>query len=160
MKPEVRCSNLSLNSSEVSRDSGTFSIDVKVKKRFPVKRGVSILWYFSKTPMNSIFLAKLLNTSLNSFQSLHSSCENVPIDLNGLHESVVDSDEDLTDSMDVSLDKKPLGFLETLFINWSPQSPNFFRASLYETLSENLWKKTRWTGLMRTSTSFWALHNH
>ncbi len=33
---------------------------------------------------------------------MHSSCENEPIDLNGLHESVVDSDEDLTDSMDVS----------------------------------------------------------
>ena len=36
------------------------------------------------------------------FQSIQSSCENEPIDLNGLHESVVDSDEDLTDSMDVS----------------------------------------------------------
>ena len=33
------------------------------------------------------------------FQSIQSSCENEPIDL---HESVVDSDEDLTDSMDVS----------------------------------------------------------
>ena len=34
------------------------------------------------------------------FQSMHSSCENDPIDLEGLHESVVDSDEDLADSMD------------------------------------------------------------
>ena len=37
------------------------------------------------------------------FQSLHSGCENDPIDLEGLHESVVDSDEDLADSMDVSI---------------------------------------------------------
>lgn len=37
------------------------------------------------------------------FQSMHSGCENEPIDLEGLHESVVDSDEDLADSMDVSL---------------------------------------------------------
>jgi hypothetical protein len=36
------------------------------------------------------------------FQSLHSGCDNDPIDLEGLHESVVDSDEDLADSMDVS----------------------------------------------------------
>ena len=36
-----------------------------------------------------------------SLQSLHSGCgENEPIDLEGLHESVVDSDEDLADSMD------------------------------------------------------------
>ena len=33
---------------------------------------------------------------------MHSGCENEPIDLEGLHESVVDSDEDLADSMDVS----------------------------------------------------------
>ena len=33
---------------------------------------------------------------------MHSSCENEPIDLEGLHESVVDSDEeeDMADSMD------------------------------------------------------------
>lgn len=36
----------------------------------------------------------------DTMQSLHSSCENEPIDLNGLHESVVDSDEDLADSLD------------------------------------------------------------
>ena len=40
------------------------------------------------------------------FQSLHSGCENDPIDLEGLHESVVDSDEDLADSMDVSIQLK------------------------------------------------------
>ena len=40
------------------------------------------------------------------FQSLHSGCENDPIDLEGLHESVVDSDEDLADSMDVSIKLK------------------------------------------------------
>ena len=40
------------------------------------------------------------------FQSLHSGCENDPIDLEGLHESVVDSDEDLADSMDVSVQLK------------------------------------------------------
>ncbi len=35
---------------------------------------------------------------------MHSSLENEPVDLSGLHESVVDSDEDddLADSMDVS----------------------------------------------------------
>ena len=33
---------------------------------------------------------------------MHSGCDNDPIDLEGLHESVVDSDEDLADSMDVS----------------------------------------------------------
>ena len=42
------------------------------------------------------------------FQSLHSGCENDPIDLEGLHESVVDSDEDLADSMDVSIQLKML----------------------------------------------------
>ena len=37
------------------------------------------------------------------FQSLHSGCENDTPDLTGLHESIVDSDEeDLTHSMDVS----------------------------------------------------------
>ena len=36
------------------------------------------------------------------FQSMHSSLENEPVDLSGLHESVVDSDEELADSMDVS----------------------------------------------------------
>ena len=42
--------------------------------------------------------------------------ENEPIDLEGLHESVVDSDEDLADSIDVSL--KPLSklFWEFIFI--------------------------------------------
>jgi hypothetical protein len=44
---------------------------------------------------------------------VHSSCENDPIDLNGLHESVVDSDEDLTDSMDVSA-FSPMGISLTL----------------------------------------------
>ena len=39
------------------------------------------------------------------FQSLHSGCENDTPDLTGLHESIVDSDEeDLTHSMDVSFD--------------------------------------------------------
>ncbi len=35
---------------------------------------------------------------------MHSSLENEPVDLSGLHESVVDSDadEDLADSIDVS----------------------------------------------------------
>ena len=37
------------------------------------------------------------------FQSIHSSLENeAVVDLSGLHESVVDSDEDLADSLDVS----------------------------------------------------------
>ena len=47
------------------------------------------------------------------FQSLHSGCENDPIDLEGLHESVVDSDEDLADSMDVSF------FFNTIFKNFN-----------------------------------------
>ncbi len=33
---------------------------------------------------------------------MHSSLENEPVDLSGLQESVVDSDEDLADSIDVS----------------------------------------------------------
>ena len=40
------------------------------------------------------------------FQSIHSSLENeAVVDLSGLHESVVDSDEDLADSLDVRLKK-------------------------------------------------------
>ncbi len=37
------------------------------------------------------------------FQSMHSSLDNDPVDLSGLHESVVDSDEDLAESVDVSI---------------------------------------------------------
>ena len=41
------------------------------------------------------------------FQSIHSSLENeAVVDLSGLHESVVDSDEDLADSLDVRQKKK------------------------------------------------------
>ena len=41
------------------------------------------------------------------FQSIHSSLENeAVVDLSGLHESVVDSDEDLADSLDVRLRKR------------------------------------------------------
>ena len=44
------------------------------------------------------------------FQSLHSGCENDTPDLTGLHESIVDSDEeDLTHSMDVSFDEFSFG---------------------------------------------------
>ena len=45
---------------------------------------------------------KKMQRKYSLFQSLHSGCEGDPIDLEGLHESVVDSDEDLADSMDVS----------------------------------------------------------
>ena len=53
---------------------------------------------FSKLVLMSTFII---------FQSMHSSLENeAVVDLSGLHESVVDSDEDLADSLDVSLQKK------------------------------------------------------
>jgi hypothetical protein len=41
--------------------------------------------------------------SFLALQSIQSSLENDPVDLSGLHESVVDSDEDLADSIDVSV---------------------------------------------------------
>ncbi len=113
MEPEVKCSNQSLNNSLVSGDSGTFSIDVKLKKKSHQRRAVSILRYYDSYS-KACSLIKRLIRNLNLFQSLHSSCENVPIDLNGLHESVVDSDEDLTDSMDVSLSKE----IFRLISNW------------------------------------------
>ena len=46
---------------------------------------------------------------------MHSGCENDPIDLEGLHESVVDSDEDLADSMDVSLIDENNNYLPTMW---------------------------------------------
>ena len=46
---------------------------------------------------------------------MHSGCENDPIDLEGLHESVVDSDEDLADSMDVSWFDEKNNYLSTMW---------------------------------------------
>ena len=43
-----------------------------------------------------------INDCVSLFQSIQGSLENEPVDLSGLHESVVDSDEDLAESIDVS----------------------------------------------------------
>ena len=62
---------------------------------------------------------------------MHSGCENEPIDLEGLHESVVDSDEDLADSMDVSFingqTKEPRDYMHgcCLFRAWPFETTKF-----------------------------------
>ena len=97
---------LSLPASIQSADSGTGTMSTRKYSLEQIRQAIK------ETPLESSdtevkFLEQEFLTSslklFSSFQSLHS---NDPIDLEGLHESVVDSDEDLADSMDVSTIKE------------------------------------------------------
>ena len=99
---------LSLPASIQSADSGTGTMSTRKYSLEQIRQAIK------ETPIESSdtevkFLEdEFLTSSLklfSSFQSLHS---NDPIDLEGLHESVVDSDEDLADSMDVSTIKEKI----------------------------------------------------
>ena len=104
---------LSLPASIQSADSGTGTMSTRKYSLEQIRKAIK------ETPIESSdtevkFLEQEFGASFlklfSSFQSLHS---NDPIDLEGLHESVVDSDEDLADSMDVSTIKKKIR--QTLF---------------------------------------------
>ena len=97
---------LSLPASIQSADSGTGTMSTRKYSLEQIRKAIK------ETPIESSdtevkFLEQEFGASFlklfSSFQSLHS---NDPIDLEGLHESVVDSDEDLADSMDVSTIKE------------------------------------------------------
>ena len=87
------------------------------------------------------------------FQSIHSSLENeAVVDLSGLHESVVDSDEDLADSLDVRLKKK-------LFLSSFSQPDSdlrIFSRWPSESRCGNALKRTPPIAPRRISTSCWS----